>query len=90
MDFISDVLYLRATWYKESPDFDYPRITNAIAHLAEIESRFYHEGDDIYIPADIIQLLSDRYSASKVPIDILYDIYLENYLISIGKKTNRG
>ena len=73
-------------YYKESPDFDFPIIGNAVAHLAKLESRFYYEGDDVYIPVDIIQMLSDRYSASKIPVDILYDIYLENYLISIGKK----
>ena len=73
-------------YYKESPDFDFPIIGSAVAHLAELESRFYYEGDDVYIPVDIIQMLSDRYSASKIPVDILYDIYLENYLISIGKK----
>ena len=70
----------------ESPDFEFPKITNAIALLAKIESRFYYQGDDVYIPVDIIQLLSDRYGARSVPVDILYDIYLENYLICIGKK----
>ena len=75
-------------YYKESPDFEFPLVSNAIAHLAKLESKFYYEGDDLYMPVDIIQLLSDRYSASKVPVDILYDIYLESYLISIGKKTN--
>lgn len=73
-------------YYKESPDFDFPYVSNAVAHLAELESKFYYEGDDLYMPVDIIQLLSDRYNASKVPVDILYDIYLENYLINIGKK----
>ena len=75
------------TYYLQSPDFDFPRVSNAISHLAELEGKFYHEDDDIYIPVDIIKLLSDRYSASKVPLDILYDIYLEQYLITIGKKT---
>ena len=73
-------------YYKESPDFEYPIIANAVAHLAELESKFYYEGDDIYVPVDIIQLLSERYHANKLPVDILYDIYLENYLINIGKK----
>ena len=73
-------------YYKESPDFDFPIIGSAVAHLAELESRFYYEGDDVYIPVDIIQMLSDRYKANKLPVDILYDIYLENYLINIGKK----
>ena len=73
-------------YYKESPDFAFPKIANAIAHLAELESKFYYEGDDVYIPVDIIQLLSDRYDAGKFPVDIFYDIYLENYLINIGKK----
>ena len=73
----------------ESPDFEYPIIGTAVAHLAELESKFYHEGDDVYIPVDIIDLLSNRYNASKLPIDVLYDIYLENYLINIGKKSNQ-
>lgn len=74
-------------YYKESPDYDFPKVSDAIAHLAKIESKFYYEGDDVYMPADIIQMLSDRYGARSVPIDILYDIYLENYLINIGKKS---
>lgn len=76
-------------YYKESPDFEFKRVSDAVAHLAELESKFYYEGDDVYIPVDIIQLLSDRYNASKVPVDILYDIYLENYLINIGKKAKQ-
>lgn len=71
-------------YYKESPDFEFPEIKDAIALLAKTESKFYYEGDDIYIPIDIIKMLSDRYGAEEVPLDILYDIYLENYLISIG------
>ena len=74
-------------YYKESPDFEFPKISGAIAHLAKIESKFYYEGDDVYMPVDIIQMLSDRYGTDIVPVDILYDIYLENYLICIGKKT---
>ena len=73
-------------YYKESPDFDFPKISDAIALLAKIESKFYYEGDDIYIPTDIIQMLSDRYGTESVSLDILYDIYLENYLINIGDK----
>lgn len=76
-------------YYMESPDFEYPIIGTAVAHLAELESKFYHEGDDVYVPVDIINLLSNRYNASRLPVDILYDIYLENYLINIGKKTNQ-
>lgn len=71
-------------YYKESPDFEFPKIKEAIAHLAKIESRFYHEGDDVYIPVDIIGMLSERYGAKSLPVDILYDMYLENYLINIG------
>ena len=71
-------------YYKESPDFEFPTIKDAIASLAKIESKFYYKGDDIYIPIDIIKMLSDRYGTESVPLDILYDIYLENYLISIG------
>ena len=73
-------------YYKESPDFEFPIIGTAVAHLAKLESKFYYEGDDVYIPTDIIQMLSERYNASKLPVDVLYDIYLENYLINIGKK----
>ncbi len=76
-------------YYMESPDFEYPIIGTAVAHLAELESKFYYEGDDVYIPVDIIKLLSDRYNADKLPIDVIYDIYLENYLIHIGKKSNQ-
>ena len=76
-------------YYMESPDFEFPIIGTAVAHLAELESKFYHEGDDVYIPVDIIDLLSNRYNASKLPVDVLYDIYLENYLINIGKKSNQ-
>ena len=71
-------------YYKESPDFEFPLVRDAIASLAKIESKFYYKGDDIYIPVDIIKMLSDRYGAESVPLDILYDIYLENYLINIG------
>ena len=74
-------------YYKESPDFEFPIIANAVAHLAELESEFYYEGDDVYIPVDIIQLLADRYNVGNLPVDILYDVYLENYLIHIGKKS---
>ena len=71
-------------YYKESPDFEFPKIKDAIALLAKIESKFYYQGDDIYIPVDVIKMLSDRYGTERVPLDIVYDIYLENYLISIG------
>lgn len=73
-------------YYMESPDFEYPIIGTAVAHLAKLESKFYYEGDDVYIPVDIIDLLSKRYKVSELPVDVLYDIYLENYLINIGKK----
>jgi hypothetical protein len=69
-----------ARYYIESPDYDYPRVSDASAHLAQVEAAYYYVGDDIYIPTDIIELLSRRYSASVVPLDIQYDIYLENYL----------
>ena len=49
-----------------------------------MESKYYYEGDDVYIPVDIIKMLSERYAADIVPLDILYDIYLESYLIKIG------
>lgn len=75
-------------YYKESPDFEFMKINEAIAHLAKIESKYYYEGDDVYIPVDIIKMLSDRYSTNSIPIDILYDIYLENYLINIGVSSN--
>ncbi len=73
-------------YYKESPDYEFEKITNAIAKLAEVESKFYKEGDDIYIPVDIIKLLSERYVTSTLPLDIQYDIYLENYLLNIHPK----
>lgn len=71
-------------YYKESPNFEFPTVKDAIMSLAKIESKFYYKGDDICIPVDIIKMLSDRYGTESVPLDILYDIYLENYLISIG------
>lgn len=77
-------------YYKESPDYEFPKITGAIAKLAQEEAKYYKEGDDLFFPVDIIKLLSERYSASVLPIDIQYDIYLENYLASIHKKTNKN
>ena len=73
-------------YYKESPDFEFPKVSDAIAHLAELESKFYKGSSGIYIPLDEIQLLYERYNDRKVSIDKLYDIYLENYLISVGKR----
>ena len=73
-------------YYMKSPDYEFPRITDAIAHLAEQESSFYYKDDDIYIHVDIIKLLSDRYHADSLPLDIQYDIYLENYLKNIKVK----
>ena len=72
-------------YYKESPDYEFDLVTNAIANLAKEEAKYYVEGDDIYIPVDIIKLLSDRYQTAPVPLDILCDAYLENYLVSINK-----
>ncbi len=73
-------------YYKESDDYKFDRIGDAIAHLAEVESKFYHEGDDIYVPVDIVKLLSERYRAEELALDIQYDIYLESYLKNIHKK----
>lgn len=73
-------------YYKESPDYEFDLITYAIAKLAEEESKYYSEGDDIYIPIDIIKLLSERYKTTSLPLDIQYDIYLERYLLSIHVK----
>lgn len=73
-------------YYKESPDYEFEMITNAIAKLAKEESKYYSEGDDIYIPVDIIKLLSERYKTATLPLDIQYDIYLENYLLNIHIK----
>ena len=70
-------------YFKESPDFEFEKVTQAIAKLAEEDSKFYKEGDEISIPADIIKLLAERYKATSLPLDIQYDIYLENYLINI-------
>ena len=75
-------------YYKESPDYEFEKITFAIEKLAKEEAKYHFDGDDIYIPIDIIKMLSDRYNASKLPIDIQYDIYLENYLKSINEKTS--
>lgn len=75
-------------YYKESPDYEFNRITDALAKLAEEEANFYRKGDDFYIPVDIIKLLSERYNNSSLSLDIQYDIYLEHYLANIKKKTN--
>lgn len=75
-------------YYKESPDYEFDKITNAIAKLAKEEAKYYMEGDDIYIPVDIIKMLSERYKTSVLPLDIQYDIYLENYLDTIHKNKN--
>jgi len=72
-------------YYKESEDYNFPIIGDAIAHLAEEESKFYKKGDDIYIPVDVIKMLSERYKADTLPLDVQYDIYLENYLKSIKR-----
>lgn len=73
-------------YYMESIDYEFEKITNAIMKLAEVESKYYQEGDDIYIPVDIIQILSERYKTASLPLDIQYDIYLESYLSNIHKK----
>ena len=73
-------------YYKESPDYEFEKITFAIAKLAKEEAKYYSEGDEIYIPVDIIKLLSERYKATSLPLDIQYDIYLENYLLNIHVK----
>lgn len=70
-------------YYKESPDYEFEKIPAAITKLAKEQAKYYFEGDNIYIPVDIIQLLSERYKTTSLPVDILYDIYLENYLLSI-------
>ncbi len=75
-------------YYKESPDYEFEKIAFAIAKLAQDEAKYHFDGEDIYIPIDIIKMLSDRYNASKLPLDIQYDIYLENYLKSIGEKAS--
>ncbi len=54
--------------------------------MAKEESAYYSEGDEIFIPVGIIKLLSERYKASRLPLDIQYDIYLENYLLNIHIK----
>ena len=76
-------------YYKESPDYEFPNITAAIAKLAEVESKYFREGDEIYIPVDIIKMLSDRYNTSSLPLDIQYDIYLENYLRNIHPTSDK-
>ena len=73
------------TYYLKSSDYEFEKLPQAIEALAKHEAKFYFEGDDIYIPTDIIKLISQRYKASNLPIDILYDIYLEKYLENINK-----
>ena len=73
-------------YYIESPDYEFEKITFAIAKLAKEESKYYSEGDEIYIPVDIIELLSKRYKTATLPLDIQYDIYLESYLSNIHIK----
>lgn len=73
-------------YYLKSPDYEFEKLPEAIKYLAEHDAKFYFEGDDITIPVDTINLLSKRYSATNLPIDILYDIYLENYLMCIKHK----
>ena len=73
-------------YYKESPDYEFEKITYAIQKLAKEEAKYYHEGDEIYIPVDVIKMLSDRYKTSTLPLDIQYDIYLEAYLDTIHPK----
>ena len=73
-------------YYLFSEDFKFNTLTDAVAHLAKEESKFMHKGDDIYIPVDTIQLISKRYEASTLPLDIQYDIYLERYLEYIKQK----
>ena len=77
-------------YYKESPDYEFEKITPAIAKLAKEQAKYYSEGDYIYIPVDNIQLLSERYKAISLPVDILYDIYLENYLLAIHPKESNN
>ena len=72
-------------YYKMSPDYEFPTVSGAIAKLAEQEAKYHKDGDDIYFPVDSIKLLAERYSASSLPLDIQYDIYLESYLRSIEK-----
>ena len=73
-------------YYKESPDYEFEKITFAIMKLAQVEAKYHFDGDDIYIPVDIIKMLSERYNTSALPLDIQYDIYLEHYLKSIKEK----
>ena len=77
------------TYYKESPDYEFEKITYAIEKLAKVESAYYSEGDELYIPVDIIKLLSERYKTATLPLDIQYDIYLENYLKNIHKDEDK-
>ena len=77
------------TYYLKSPDYEFEKLPQAIEALAKHESKYYFEGDDIYIPVDIIKLLSVRYGApTHLPLDILYDIYLENHLKNIKPQEN--
>lgn len=75
-----------ARYYKESTDFEFPSVEQAVVFLANVEAKFYHEGDDVYIPNNIIQLLAERYDCKKSEIHTLYEVYFQKYLLNIGKK----
>lgn len=72
-------------YYLETPDFDCVSLNNAVIRLAEKEAKFYSEGDDIYIPTEVIKILAERYQESTRPLDEACDIYLQNYLEFIKK-----
>lgn len=78
-----------AEYYLKSPDYDFTDAKEAVKHLATIESKFYHQDDDVYIPDDVIRLLAKRYGCKKSEIHTLYDAYLAKYLVCVGKKVNQ-
>ena len=75
-----------ARYYKESTDFEFPSVEQAVAFLAKVEAKFYRDGDDVYIPNNIIQLLGERYGCKKSEFHTLYEVYFQKYLVNIEKK----
>ena len=73
-------------YYLESSDYDFKNIKEAVKKLAEVESNFYTDGDEISIPTDVIAMLYERYGDTSIPLHVLYNLYLEHYLTSVIKK----
>ena len=52
-------------YYLESPDYEFPRVSDAVAFLAKNRSKYYYEGDDIDIPTDVIALLPKEHQKAR-------------------------